>query len=96
MSMDFEEVLQAYFNEDTVDEMEFEKLESGMYRITAHLKEGNIFTFTDRIDWGTTDLQFQDVLDRYTGGYTYTFNNFDPETEIERQLENTRLMSGDF
>jgi hypothetical protein len=96
MSMDFEEVLVAYFNAETVEEMEFEKLDNGMTRIIAHLKEGNHFTYTDNINWGNDITSFYDTLDRFTNGLSYTFNNFDPETEIERLSEQTRLMSGDF
>ena len=96
MSIDFEEVLQSYFNAEKVEEMEFEKISNGMTRIIAHLKEGNHFTYTDNINWGSDITTFYDTLDRFTNGVSYTFNNFDPETEIERQSENTRLMSGDF
>jgi hypothetical protein len=96
MSIDFEEVLQAYFSADTVEEMEIDKLDGGMFRITAHLKDGNTFTFTDTIDWGKTKTDYYDILDRYTGGYTYTFNGFDPVEEIERYAEVVDNFYGDY
>ena len=94
--MDFEKVLTDYFGTDSVEEMEFEQLSNGMTKIIAHLKEGNHFTYTDKIDWGCDITAFYDTLDRFTNGVSYTFNNFDPEAEIDRIRENTRLMSGDF
>jgi hypothetical protein len=96
MSMDFEEVLQSYFSADTVEEMEIDRIEGDLYRITAHLKEGNMFTFTDEINWGKTIIEFNDTLDRFTGGYTYTFNGFDPEAEIVRYGEAVANFYGDY
>ena len=96
MSMDFEEVLVAYFNTGAVEEMEFEKTTNGMTRIIAHLKEGNQFTFVDDIKWGETLQDFYDTLDFYTNGVSYTFNNFDPQEELERQQERYQNFYGDY
>lgn len=94
--MDFEEVLTGYFNSDKVEEMEFEKTSNGMTRIIAHLKEGNHFTYTDTINWGNSLEDFYDVLDRFTCGVSYTFNDFDPKEEIERQYERFSNFYGDY
>ena len=96
MSIDFEEVLQGYFAAETVEEMEFTKVDDKLTRITAHLHEGNIFTFTDEIKWGNDITTFCDTLDRFTNGLSYTFNGFDPEEEIERQSEKAMNFYGDY
>ena len=96
MSMDFEEVLQGYFRAESVEEMEFSRVDGKLCRITAHLKEGNIFTFTDEINWGATLTDFYDSLDRFTNGLSYTFTNFNPQEEIERQREIVENFYGDY
>jgi hypothetical protein len=96
MSMDFEEVLQAYFTAETVEEMVFERIDETLCRITAHLKEGNIFTYTDKINWGSDITTFYDTLDHLTNGVSYTFTNFDPEEEIKRFNEAAGNFYGEY
>jgi len=94
--MNFEQVLQDYFANDKVEEMEFEKTSNGMTRIIAHLKAGNMFTYTDNIEWGCTLTEFYDKLDYFTNGVSYTFNDFDPEEEIGRLEEKVGNFYGDY
>lgn len=94
--MNFDQILQDYFSNDKVEEMEFEKTTNGMTRIIAHLKGGNHFTYTDDINWGCTLTEFYDKLDYYTNGVSYTFNDFDPEVELERQSEKVSNFMGDY
>jgi len=96
MSTEFESILQDYFHRENVDEMEFERINDKLCRITAHLKGGNTFTYTDDIHWGVTLSDFYDTLDRFTNGVSYTFNNFDPQDEIDHYQENSSNFYGDY
>lgn len=96
MGTNFEQVLQDYFSNDSVEEMEFTKVSDKLCRITAYLKEGNTFTYTDDIHWGCTLTDFYDKLDYFTNGVSYTFTGFDPAEEIERNQEVVNNFYGDY
>jgi len=101
--MNLEQVLQDYFHNDNVEEMEFEKTTEGKTRIIAHLKEGyagcnasKTFTLVEDVNWGLNLTEFYDKLDYFTNGVSYTFNNWNPQEEIERQSEKVDNFYGDY
>jgi hypothetical protein len=96
MSPKSEQVLQEFFDQSYVEEMEFEQTEGQMCRVTAHLKGGDQFIFTEEIIWGATLADFFDKLDHFTNGVSYTFVNFDPHEEIERNQEVVNNFYGDY
>ena len=96
MSKNFKEILDDYFFQSHVEEMEFERIDDKLCKITAHLKEGNQFTYTDEINWGSNITEFYDALDSFTNGVSYSFVNFDPEEEINRAGEIISNFYGDY
>lgn len=102
--------LQRFLDEDIVEEVEFQMIDESpanygegyrTYCIRPYWKEGMApeyqedFTFEVVIYWSPFEETYQEQLDYYTRGCSYSIIGYDHDLEVERFKEQVRLMSGD-
>lgn len=102
---------QTYLQEDRIEEVIFKMVDDApvgygegykLFHITPTWNEGMApeynedFVYKKVIYWSPFEEEYQDQLDFYTNGCSYSFEGYDHDREVVRFHERLRLMSGDF